>query len=144
MKTFSIAFLRIATGLMLVIWGVIRLGSPEAGSGVAEKYYGGLASAQSLQTAWGAALLIVGILCVIGLFRKYAFLAQAVVLVGGALAIWKYLLDPLGLYLLNEETRQVLFFPSLALAAATLVLIAFLDDDELNIDTLIARKKAVV
>jgi len=35
------------------------------------------------------------------------------------------LLDPLGLYLLNEATHQTLFFLPLTDAAATLVLIAF-------------------
>jgi len=44
------------------------------------------------------------------------------------------LLDPLGLYLLTRETSQILFFPSLGMAAATIVLIAFRDDDALSLD----------
>ncbi len=144
MKAFSIAFLRVAVGLLLVVWGIIRLGAPEMGAMVADKYYGGLAAAQSLQTAWGIALIVIGLLCVIGLFRKYAFIAQALVLVGGALAIWKYLLDPLGMWLLARDDAQVLFFPSLALAAATLVLIAFRDEDSFSLDAMIARKKTAI
>ncbi|WP_114521422.1 hypothetical protein [Altererythrobacter sp. ZODW24] len=141
MKAFSIAFLRVAVGLMLVVWGTIRLGAPEVGPGLAEKYYGGIAASQTLQTGWGAFQVLIGVLCVVGLFRKFVQPVQALILVGGALAIWKYLLDPLGLYILTEETRQVLFFPSLSIAAATLVVMAFREEDRFSLDTVIARKK---
>ncbi len=124
-----------------MVWGIIRLAAPEVGPGLADKYYGGLASAASLQTAWGVILAIVGILTVLGLFRKIVYPAQALILVGGALAIWKYLLDPLGMYLLDEESRQVLFFPSLCLAAATLVLIAFKEFDTLALDEKFTKKR---
>ena len=56
------------------------------------------------------------------------------ILCSGALAIWKYLIDPLGLYLLDKESAQVLFFPSLGMAAATLVLIAFRREDRVALD----------
>jgi uncharacterized membrane protein YphA (DoxX/SURF4 family) len=81
-----------------------------------------------------------GLLCVIlGLLRRYAYPLQAAILCVGALAIWKYLLDPLGLWLLDQETAQVLFFPSLGIAAATLVLIALRDDDRLSLDVKLKR-----
>ena len=60
-------------------------------------------------------------------------------LVGGALAIWKYLLDPLGLYLLTEETRNILFFPSTTVAIATLILIVFREYDTLSLDRVLKR-----
>lgn len=134
MKAVSLLLLRISTGLLLIIWGVVRLGAPDIGKHVSEKYYSGIGNAIAIQTIWGVALLIIGILCVAGLWRRYSYAAQAVVLVTGALAIWKYLLDPLGLYLLTRETSQILFFPSLGMAAATIVLIAFRDDDALSLD----------
>lgn len=134
MKSVSLLFLRISTGLLLIIWGVVRLGAPDIGKHVSEKYYSGIGNAIAVQTIWGVALLIIGILCVAGLWRRYSYVAQSVVLVTGALAIWKYLLDPLGLYLLTRETSQILFFPSLGMAAATIVLIAFRDDDTISLD----------
>ena len=134
MKSVSLLLLRISTGLLLIIWGVVRLGAPDIGQHVSEKYYSGIGNAIAIQTIWGVALLIIGILCDAGLWRRYSYAAQAVVLVTGALAIWKYLLDPLGLYLLTRETSQILFFPSLGMAAATIVLIAFRDDDALSLD----------
>jgi putative oxidoreductase len=139
-KAASLLFLRVSTGLLCMIWGLIRIAEPKAGVGVNTKYYGGVLADASWQTPWGAFLLIVGALTILGLFRKFAYPLQAAILCMGALAIWKYLLDPLGLYLLDRETSQVLFFPSLAMAAATLVLIAFKSDDAYALDRVLGRK----
>ena len=109
------------------------------GAGVSSKYYDGLGASGTIQLIWGIALLLVGILTVLGLFRRVVYPAQAVILVTGALSIWKYLLDPLGLWLLEKGSSQILFFPSLTVAAATLVLIAFRDEDELSLDAKRAR-----
>lgn len=38
MKQFALAGLRIATALLLVVWGLIRIGAPEMGAHVSEKY----------------------------------------------------------------------------------------------------------
>lgn len=134
MRALSLLLLRTTTGLLLIVWGIVRLGAPEMGAHVSDKYYGGLGNSTIVQTVWGGALAIIGLLCVLGLWRRFAYPAQAVVLVTGALSIWKYLLDPLGLYLLTRETSQILFFPSLGMAAATLVLLAFRDEDVLTLD----------
>jgi putative oxidoreductase len=139
-KAASLLFLRLSTGLLCMIWGLIRIGEPKAGMGVNTKYYGGILTTEIAQYVWGGFLLIVGLLTILGLLRKYAYPLQAAILCVGALAIWKYLLDPLGLYLLDRETSQVLFFPSLGMAAATLVLLAFKDDDAFAFDVKLARK----
>jgi uncharacterized membrane protein YphA (DoxX/SURF4 family) len=139
-KAASLMFLRVSTGLLLVIWGLIKLGSPDVGVGISEKYYGGAVSVAALQMPWGALQILVGLLVCAGLFRRIVYPVQAVMLCIGALAIWRYLLDPLGLYLLDAESRQVLFFPSLAVAAATLVLLAFRDDDTLSLDMKFGRR----
>ncbi len=134
MKAYSLLFLRVSTGLLLVLWGVVRLAAPDQGAGVSEKYYAGVGAAGGIQLGWGTALVVIGLLCILGLFRRYSYPAQAVVLVTGAVSIWKYLLDPFGVWLLTPATSQILFFPSLALAAATLVLIAFRADDRIALD----------
>ena len=140
MKAISLLLLRVATGLLLLIWGIVRLGAPEMGAHVSNKYYGGLGQATAIQMIWGSALVVVGLLCIAGLWRRFSYVAQAIILVTGALSIWKYLLDPLGLYLLTRETSQILFFPSLGMAAATLVLLAFRDEDTLSLDAKFARR----
>ena len=139
MKAWSLLFLRVSTGLLLMVWGLIRLGAPEAGVQISEKYYQGIVSFSALQQPWGAAQLVIGLLVCLGLFRRYAYPAQAVILCVGAAAIWKYLLDPFGLYLLDAQSRQVLFFPSMAVAAATLVLLAFRSEDRLSLDARFRR-----
>jgi uncharacterized membrane protein YphA (DoxX/SURF4 family) len=133
-RALSLLFLRISTGLLLVIWGLIKIAEPDVAVGVSEKYYAGIVSASTLQMPFGALQVLVGTLVVLGLFRRIAYPAQALMLVVGALAIWKYLLDPYGRWLLTPETSNILFFPSLCVAAATLVLMAFIADDILSLD----------
>lgn len=140
LKSFSIAGLRVSLALLLIIWGGLRLAAPDAGMGLSTKYYGGFAGVPALQLAWGAALVITGLLCLIGWQRRFALPAQALVLVGGALAIWKYLVDPLGMWLLTRETSQILFFPSLALAFASLLLITLQDEDRWSLDGWLGRR----
>lgn len=141
-KALSLLLLRIGTGLLLVLWGSLRIMSPEAGPGLANKYYGGLLDLQAIQIAFGAAEVAIGALVVLGLFRRIAYLLQALILVPGTLMLWRYLLDPLGQYLLDEESSQILFFPSITVAAATLVLLAFRDEDRLSLDARRARAGA--
>jgi putative oxidoreductase len=78
---------------------------------------------------------------VAGLMRRIAYAAQALILIPGALMIWRYLLDPMGAWLMSREDSQILFFPSITVAAATLVLIAFRTDDRWSLDAHFARRK---
>lgn len=143
LRPLSLLLLRVGTGLLLVLWGGLRVISPQAGPGLANKYYGGLLDIQTLQVGFGAAETIIGLLVVAGLLRRYAYPLQALILIAGTLAIWRYLLDPLGLYLLDKETSQILFFPSITLAAASLVLIAFRAEDRFALDNRLARRDEV-
>lgn len=133
-KAASLLLLRTGTGLLLVLWGALRLMTPAAGPGLATKYYGGFLDVQSLQIGFGIAEVIIGLLVVLGLFRRISYTLQAVILVPGALILWRYLIDPLGLFLLDKETSQILFFPSITIAAATLVLLVFRDEDRWSLD----------
>lgn len=134
MKAASLLFLRVGTGMLLVLWGLIKLSAPDAAIGVSNTYYGGMVSMAALQAPWGAVQVATGTLVMLGLFRRIVYPLQAAMLCVGALAIWKYLLDPFGLYLLSQEDSQILFFPSLCVAAATLVIWAFRADDRLALD----------
>lgn len=138
-QSWSLLLLRVGTGLLLVVWGGLRLISPEAGPGLANTYYGGLLDAQAFQIGFGAAEVAIGLLVVAGLVRRYVYPLQAAILIAGTLAIWRYLLDPLGLYLLDKESSQILFFPSLTVAAASLVLIAFRTEDRFALDVRLGR-----
>jgi uncharacterized membrane protein YphA (DoxX/SURF4 family) len=142
LQPWSLLLLRVGTGLLLVLWGALRVISPEAGPGLADKYYSGLLGIQALQIAYGIAEIVIGALVVFGLFRRLAYPLQAIILVPGALMLWRYLLDPLGAWLMSREDSQILFFPSIAVAAATLVLIAFRDFDRLSLDAYFAGRSA--
>ena len=133
-KAASLLLLRVGTGLLLVLWGALRVMSPAAGPGLSNKYYGGFLDLQSLQIGFGVAEVIVGLLVVLGLFRRISYLLQALILVPGAIMLWRYLLDPMGLYLLDKDSSQILFFPSITIAAASLVLLAFRDEDRWSLD----------
>lgn len=134
LKPFSLLLLRLGTGLLLSIWAVVKIMAPDKAVGLSEKYYGGMLSLDALQMPLGVLQFALGLLVVVGLFRKTVYPVQAVVLGVGLLAVGKYILDPLGLYLLTPDTAQLLFFPSLALFAAALVLMAFRDEDTWSLD----------
>ncbi|MEE9433161.1 MAG: hypothetical protein V3V15_02850 [Sphingorhabdus sp.] len=137
MKAISLLFLRVSTALLIIIWGLVKVRAPEKAIGVSEKYYGGAVSAEMLQMPWGLFQLAVGALVILGLFRRFAYPLQAAILCLGALVIWNHLLDPFGLYLFAEKGgANILFFPSLCLAAATLVIWAFRDEDTLSLDAM--------
>jgi uncharacterized membrane protein YphA (DoxX/SURF4 family) len=140
LKPLSLLLLRLGTGLLLILWGSLRLTTPEAGPGLADKYYEGFASVQGVQLAFGAFEVALGLCVCLGLFRRLAYAAQAVLLILATLAISRYLVDPLGLWLLDPKDSQILFFPSLTLAAASLVLVAFRDCDHYALDEKIRRR----
>ena len=134
LKSGSLLLLRIGTGLLLILWGALRVMSPAAGPGLATKYYSGFLGMQAIQIAFGVIEILVGALVVLGLLRRIAYPLQALILIPGALMLWRYLLDPMGVYLLDRASSQILFFPSITVAAATLVLVAFRDDDRWSLD----------
>lgn len=140
MKAASLLFLRVSTALLIIIWGLMKIISPENSVSVSNRYYGGTVSADMLQLPWGLFQVGVAVLVILGLYRRVVYPLQAAILCFGAIAIWKYLLDPYGIYLLTEETRNVLFFPSLGIAAATLVTWAFIDEDRYALDVKLRGK----
>jgi uncharacterized membrane protein YphA (DoxX/SURF4 family) len=85
--------------------------------------------------------MLIGALVVFGLLRRLAYPLQALILIPGTLVLWRFLLDPLGMWLLSSEDSQILFFPSITLAAATLVLIAFREFDRFSLDAYLASRK---
>lgn len=138
----SLLIMRIGTGMLLVLWGGARLLNDGMGTGLANKYYGGVGADGTLQLAFAAFEVAVGVLVVLGLWRKFALVGSALILVGGALPIWRHFLDPFGLYLFaNPDDANLLFFPSLTVAGAALALIQFRGQDRLALDRLIGKKR---
>ena len=138
MKALLLLALRITTGALLIIWGLIKINTPEVAGKISDVFYFGYLSAENIQFPLGAAQVILGVLVILGLARKIIYPIQALILVIGAAAIWQHIADPLGLYLLEGKANK-LFFPSSTVAVASLILLAFKDDDGIALDRLFDR-----
>ena len=137
----ALLIMRIGTGMLLVLWGCVRLFGDDMGPKLANKYYGGVGADSTLQLAFAGFEVVLGLLVVFGVLRKYTLIGSAVILVGGAFPIWRHFLDPFGRYLFaNPEDANLLFFPSLTVAGAALALIALREQDTLALDSLFSKK----
>ena len=68
MKAVTLLFLRITTGMLLVVWGTNKLLKADLGKALSEKYYSGLLSADALQMPLAAGEVALGALVVLGAF----------------------------------------------------------------------------
>jgi putative oxidoreductase len=73
----------------------------------------------------------VAALAVVGLFRTIVDPVILVINLGSMLGVWRSIVDPWGWFL---EGTNVLFFPSLIVAAGCVVLIAFQDEEVFVMD----------
>jgi len=144
MKAVLLLALRATTGALLIVWGAMKVFEPAHAIVISDKFYSKTLSAEALQAPLGIAEMVLGGLVVLGLLRRIVYPLQAIVLCVAALSIWKYLLDPLGLWLLTHETRNYLFFPSSTVAVATLVLLAFKEHDRLSLDCVLFRRRSSI
>ena len=118
---YSLMLLRASLGLLLVIWGIDKLRDSRHGLVVAEKFYGGLVSSAVLITAFGALEVVLGLAVAAGLGRRVTDPALLLITGTTLVAVWRSVLDPLGFVFAHT---QLLFFPSLIIFAAALVVAA--------------------
>ena len=123
--------LRVSLGLLLVVWGADKLRDATHGLQVIAGFYGGVTSSRALVTGFGAAEVAVGAAIVLGVWRRVGYPFLALVTGSTLVAVWRSVVDPLGVVL---EGTELLFYPSLIIFAATLVLWAFRDDDTICLD----------
>ncbi|GJG86726.1 hypothetical protein tb265_19070 [Gemmatimonadetes bacterium T265] len=117
----SVLALRASLGLLLVVWGADKLRDARHGLLVAEKFYGGLVSSPLAITAFGALEVALGLAVAAGLARRATDPALLLITGTTLLAVWRSVLDPLGLVFAHT---QLLFFPSLIIFAGALVVAA--------------------
>ncbi|GGD03648.1 hypothetical protein [Pyruvatibacter mobilis] len=133
MKSVSLMLLRVGIGLLILIWAIIKLAATEAAIGVSDTYYGGILSDPTLQIVLGALQAVLAVAVIVGLFRRVTYPAMAALIGIGILPIWQSIVDPLGV-IFGQDNVQILFFPSLTVFFATLVMLAFRDEDTLSLD----------
>jgi uncharacterized membrane protein YphA (DoxX/SURF4 family) len=118
-------------GALMLVWGIDKLVNVDHGMAVSERFYLGLFSSPVLVQAFGVAQLLLGVLVVVGLWRRVAYPMLIAATLTTLLGVWRSILDPWGWYL---DGTNALFFPSAIIAAAGLVLFALQDEDRISLD----------
>ncbi len=131
MKATSILALRVSIALLVILWGIDKVVDPDHAVGVSDTFYLGLLSFPGLMPLIGLVQVAVAGLALVGLFRKVVDPLILLINLGSLLGVWRSILDPWGWVM---EGTNVLFFPSLIVAAGCLVLIAFQDQETYVLD----------
>jgi len=131
MKTATLLFLRVSVALLVLIWGIDKIVNVDHAIRVSNTFYFGLLSAPGLVPILGVAQCIVAILGLIGLYRSIVDPIIALINLGSLIGVRMSIIDPWGWFI---EGTNTLFFPSLAVFAACLLLIAFRSDESLVLD----------
>jgi putative oxidoreductase len=125
-RAYALLILRLSLGLLMLVWGSDKLVNPEHGVQVFDTFYFGALSSRAIMPVLGALQIILGLAVLAGVARRYAYPILAAVTGITLIGVWRSVVDPWGWFL---EGANVLFFPSLIIFAAVLVLMAVRDDD---------------
>ncbi len=130
MKAPALLVLRTSLGLLLLVWGVDKLVNVNHGLKVSEYFFFGAFSHRVLLQSFGTLEMIAGLLIILGVARRLTYPLLLTITGVTLLGVWKSVLDPWGWWL---KGANVLFYPSLIIFAASLVLWAFREEDRLRI-----------
>lgn len=111
--------------------GADKVFNVEHGLAVANKFYFGFLAAESALQIAGVLQILIGLAVVAGLARRWAYPVQLLLNSASLLAVFKSVLDPWGWFFTGSNA---LFYPSLIIFAASLLLIAFREDDTWVLD----------
>lgn len=131
MRAFSLMLLRVTLGGLMVWWGLDKLVNIDHAIGVSSRFYLGLFDAPTLLKAFGIVQIVMGAMVIVGLMRRQAYLLLLAITTVNVLAVGKSILDPWGWVF---EGTNVLFYPSITIFAANLVIMAFQDEDTISLD----------
>ncbi len=131
MKRWGLFALRVGTGWLLVMWGLDKLVDVDHGVRVADSFYFGIGNSALFLNAFGVLEALLGVLVVLGLWRRRTYPAMFLVLAVTAAAVWRSILDPWGWFL---EGANVLFYPSIIVAAGAAVLWGTMEEDRMTLD----------
>lgn len=131
MKIWTLLFLRVSLGWLLVIWGADKLFNVEHGMAVANAFYFGFLAGENALRVAGALQMLVGLAVVVGFARRWVYPVQLLLNGASLLAVMQSVVDPWSWLF---EGSNALFYPSLIIFAASLLLIAYRDEDRLALD----------
>ncbi len=92
----------------------------------------------------GGGEVLIGTLCVLGLWRRLALPIQALINGATAVSVWWAILDPFRWYISGVDRivfNSHVFYPTSITFASCLLLIAFRKQDNLALDTLLGRSR---
>ena len=113
-QALALLALRVALGLLMLVWGADKLVNPAHGAGVAEHFYFGLFGTRALMPVLGVLQLALGACVVLGAARRAVYPALLAVTGLTLVGVWRSVVDPWGWYL---DGTNALFFPSLVVSA---------------------------
>lgn len=136
MRVVAIVLLRISMGLLMLLWGLDKLVNIEHALAVSEGFYFDLFTSAPVLQGFGVFQCALGLLLVLGWGRRLTHPVLIVITGVTLLGVWRSIVDPWGWYL---EGSNVLFFPSLIIFSAALVLHAFRAEDRFSLDAMRGR-----
>ena len=131
LKNVSLLLLRISLGWLMVLWGYDKISNVDHAVRVSEGFYGGLITGAAIWQAAGFAQVVLGLVVVAGILRRFSYPVLLTITGITLLAVWKSILDPFGLL---TDGGNLIFFPSSTIFFAGLALVAFRADDVLSLD----------
>ncbi|WP_371225953.1 hypothetical protein [Roseovarius sp. 2305UL8-3] len=140
----SLLFLRVATGFLLVWVGLRAIVEAKAPFGVGRNVDLDATTNVILGYGIGAAQVVIGVLCVIGLWRRYVLPLQALIHGFTAASVWWAIVDPYRWYISGVDRivfNSHVFYPTIITFAACVLLIVFRHQDRIALDNL--RRGAV-
>lgn len=136
MRAFSLMLLRVTLGGLMVWWGLDKLVNIEHAIRVSSSFYLGLFDAPTILKGFGVVQIAMGAMVIIGLMRRQTYLLMLAITTVNVFAVGKSILDPWGWIF---EGTNALFYPSVTIFAANLVIMAFQDEDTISLDAKLAR-----
>lgn len=131
MKQYTLLFLRVSLGLLMIWWGYDKLFNTGHALEVSRSIYLDLFTITWLLMGFGVFQIILGVLIIVGYGRKWTYPALAVITATTLVGVWRSIVDPQRLIL---ENTNVFFYPSLIIFAGSLVLVAFRDEEGMMLD----------
>lgn len=135
----TLLLLRVTTGFLLIWVGLSKIVKGKAPFAIARNFELDATTNAILGYTAGAAQLVIGVLCVVGLWRRFALPLQAAIHGFTAASVWWAIIDPYRWYITGVDRivfNSQVFYPTSITFAACLLLIAFRHQDTIALDHL--------
>jgi len=135
----SLLALRVTTGFLLIWFGLDKVVNSHAPLAVKRNLELDATTATTIGLVAGGAEVLIGLCCVIGLWRKLVLPLQAIINGITALSVWWAIFDPFRWYITGVDRivfNSYVFYPTSITFAACLLLIAFRQQDTIALDCL--------